>query len=464
MEFWGIALIIVLLYAKSLNYNYVIDDYVRREGYLWIVPTQGQDPKFYDTKPTWYYRAFMIGMHIVNSFLVYTLFGWQGALLFAVHPLSVWGVVWVTGNYYATTAYFVLISYFFITTLPHIIGIPVGLIFFFAALHSTADALTFPFFFLLTGNWLGCLTFIPLAIFFNQKRWKTGIKHRTFIVKGKRVESLKWEWRRPIFMTKVMGRYIDTFLFPMKTYYFGSWGERIREDKKEWDFYHSANREFWVALVLCCSVFAIGLSTNPTATLWFFVLMGIHSQFTILGQPFAQRYLYLPQIGLCVVVGSLLPTYAVFALAGFYACRTMATIPNWKCQEDLLTNEFKMNPERGSAFSAISQYYISRKKLATYPPWQVNQVAAYMRRAISLNPESWVIHMNFTAYLVMIGKIDEAIAANERTIELMKKYCTDRERPNIEGSIKQLAWLCNLRVEAKKQAKKAERVNRKVKG
>jgi len=466
MPFYLIALIIFLIYFKTLNYHYVIDDYVRREGYLWNVPKEGQNPTFYDTKPTKKYRLFMIGMHIVNTFLIYTLWGWQGALLFAVHPMSVWGVAWVTGNYYATTAYFTLISYFFITQILNPFGLMAGAIFFLCALNSTADAMSFPFLFLMTGNWLGCITFLPLIYFMNGKRWVTGFGTRKEIVKGKQVDIISWDWRRPFFMTKVMARYIETFFFPRKFYFFGPWAERIRESKAEWDFYHAPNKEFWISLLICFATFISGMMIHPTATLWFFVLMGIHSQFTVLGQPFAQRYLYLPQVGLCVVVGTLFINNPaiIYALAGFYVCRSFTVLPNWQHQEDLLLNETTMHPERGSGHSAIAQYYISRKKLIEYPPWKINEISSHMRRAAILQPENWVISMNFCAYLVMIGKIDEAIAANERTIMLMEKYATEREKPGIPGAVKQLEWLKNLRVEAKRQAKLAQKANDRRKG
>ena len=456
MNFLTIALLIFFLYAKSLRYNYVIDDAVRREQYLWCVPDKGLDPKFYDTKPSPWYRLFMIGMHIVNTFIIYTLWGWQGALIFAVHPMSVWGVAWLTGNYYATTAYFTLISYFFATQAPLAIGIPASLIFFYCALNSTVDAMTYPFFLALTGHPGFLLMGAPLIVFLNRERWKVGLQTRVDIIKGKQVDELSWSWNRPILMTKIMARYIETFFLPMKVYFFDSWAEDIRESREAWDGYHAPNKQFWVSLLLCLSVFIGGMLIHPIGTMWFFVFMGLHSQFKVLGQPFAQRYLYLPQIGLCVVLGTVLANYpiALFMYAGALAFKTWQVIPNWEHQTKILENEVAMMPNRGGSYSALAQYYISRKKLLEYRPWKVNYVSSLIRHAVDLSPESWVVNMNFCAYLVMVGKIDEAIATNEKTIALLEKYGTERERPNIEGAVKQLEWLRNLRVDAIKQAKK----------
>ena len=465
MSFYLIAVLILILYVKSINYKYVIDDYVRREGYLWNVPTEGQNPAFFDTKPTRTYRMFMIGMHIVNSWIIYMLWGWQASLIFAVHPMSVWGVVWVTGNYYATTAYFTLIAYFFLTQLPTLVGIPVGLVFYLCALHSTVDALTFPFFMTMINPIVGLFTFFPLGIFLSSKRWRTGLKTRLNIIKGKQVEHINWEWKRLFFMTKVMANYIMSFVFPNKLFYFDLWAERVRESKEDWEYYHAPNEEFWIALAICLMTFSVGMAIHPTATLWFFVLMSIHSQFKVLGQPFAQRYLYLPMIGLCVVVGHLFNPQVIVFIAGMLAMKTWTVIPQWKDQETLLTNEATMNPLRGSAHSALAQFYLSRKKLVEYPHWQINHISSHIRRAKMLQPDNWVISMNFCAFLVMIGRVDEAIRENECTLELMEKFCTEREKTGIEGTIKQLEWLRNLRIKAKqeaeKQKKKAEKKKKK---
>jgi hypothetical protein len=454
MNFIIIALIILALYIKSLKYNYVIDDYVRREEYLWNVPKESQHPKFFDTRPSEYYRLFMIGMHIVNSLVVYLLWGWQASLLFAVHPMSAWGVAWVTGNYYATTAYFTLIAYFFLVKMPLLIGVPAGMIFFYCALNSTVDSMSFPFIFLF-GHFWGLMTFIPLIYFMGRKRWKTGLATRVEIIKGKQVEDQHWEWRRIFLMTKVMARYIEHFFFPDKVYFFGKWCEKIRESRANWDYYHACNREFWISLAIFLATAFVSFMIHPVGAIWFFVLMGLHSQFKVLGQPFAQRYLYLPMIGLCVVLGTGLANHPdiLFMIVGFYIYKAWTVIPNWKDQKTLLENEVLMNPERGGAYSALSQYYISKKKLIEYPHWEINLVSSHIRKAVLLEPESWVVWMNFTAYLIMIGKIEEGIKANERTIELMEKYATEREKPNIKGSREQLQWLKNLLVDMQKNAK-----------
>jgi len=190
-----ICALVVLLYARTINYFYVIDDNVKRDGYMYEVPLDGAPPSLWTKKPPKLYRVFMIGMHCVNVSVIYLLWGWAPALLFAVHPLSVWGTAWVTGNYYATTAYFCLIAYYILHVFPNIYGALAAMALFTAALNSTVCCITFPFLFLFIGTPWGLTLFFPLFMYLRGKRFTTGIETRLAFNRNKRVNS-KLTWRR----------------------------------------------------------------------------------------------------------------------------------------------------------------------------------------------------------------------------------------------------------------------------
>ena len=179
-----ITLLIVALYARTWNYRYVVDDFVQRDGYLYDIPMEGPKPEFWNQGPSIWYRIFMVGMHCVNSFVVYLLWGWAPALLFAVHPLSVWTTAWVTGNYYGTTAYFILIAYYITHTFANanialvVLTNAIGLLIYAAALNSTITSIGYAFF-MLTSFPVGIVNFFPLAMFFTGKRFQTGYAIRT---------------------------------------------------------------------------------------------------------------------------------------------------------------------------------------------------------------------------------------------------------------------------------------------
>lgn len=449
-----IWLIIIALYWKTYNYHYVIDDYVKRDGYP--LPLKEKiDPKFYDTKPTWYYRAFMIGMHCVNSTIISLLWGWEPALLFAVHPMSIWGTAWVTGNYYATTAYFTLIAYFIIHQFPGIVGASAGAAIFWAALNSTYDCMAFPFLFLFNGNWWGLAFFVPLILWLKSARFQAGLKCRSTIANKKKLKMTGWRMSRLALMTKLVAYYIFTWFWPMKVCFFILWGEFNLDFQDIYDELHAWNEQFWISLVLCLGVFGAGCLINFEMTMWFFLFIGLHSQFNMLGQFYAQRYLYLAQVGLCVLVGTALSGHpeAIFFIAGFLAMKTYKAIDSFAHQEYLLLNEVSENPERGDSHSLVAQYYMSKNPINSYPPWMVNRISMFIRRSVILNERSWANWMNLAAFYIFTNRIDDAIAATKKCKELLKDVGADEQAEALKKLDAQIIDYENMNVQFKRDQK-----------
>ena len=71
MALFLICALVFALYWRTLNYYYVIDDNVKRNGYMYEVPLEGPPPDHWATKPPKLYRVFMIGMHCVNTAIIY---------------------------------------------------------------------------------------------------------------------------------------------------------------------------------------------------------------------------------------------------------------------------------------------------------------------------------------------------------------------------------------------------------
>lgn len=414
---WIIALVI-LLYIRTLNYNYVVDDYVERDGYLYDIPMEGPGHSFWSRKPSPWYRLFMIGMHCVNVSIIYMLWGWAPALLFAVHPVAVWGTAWVTGNYYATTTYFCLIAYYILHTFPNVWGAIVAMSIYAVALNSTICAIGFPFLFF--SPW-GLTMFFPLIMFLTGKRFKTGIAIRTRFNATSKVNT-KFTLKRLVLMTKLVARYIYTIFVPDKLGLFSSYGNRIQDHQDRYDKMHKIDGEFWSSLFLCLTVFGVGLVINPAATIWFFVFIGVHSQFKIMGQFYAQRYLYLPMVGLCVIAGTVLQHYplALTAVVTFLIVRTHLFIPAWRNQETMLRHDMEMYPENPHTWNNGVNYLLGEKDGVFKNPYCMHEAALWMIRALSLAPDDYEVHMNAAAYYNAIGQIGLVLHHTERAMECLK--------------------------------------------
>lgn len=418
----GLLLIIALvvaLYARTLGYNYIIDDNVKREGYMYEVPLTAPPPDFFDTRPSKWYRAFMIGMHCVNVSIIYMLWGWCPALLFAVHPMGVWGTAWVTGNYYATTAYFTLISYLLLHTFPNAWGALAAMPIFAAALNSTICAINFPFIFLFIQPAWGLAMFLPLGAYLTGKKFKTGIKIRYSFHENKKLVDTKFTWRRLVLMIKVVGRYTYTAVVPSRLGLFTPFGHTLRDNQALYDHFHAVNKNFWASLGLIVGLFVLGLMVNPVGAFWFFGILSLHSQFNLTGQFYAQRYLYLPLVGLCIVVGQLIAPYPVVVavIVTFLVIRTHLFIPAFRNQEMLLRNDLENYPEYSQSYNNMAQFYLNKHPL---PAWRINEVACYLLRARDLEPESWEIEMNLACFFAMTNQVGMARTHTARSLELLR--------------------------------------------
>ena len=442
MPLFVILLIIIALYARTYNNYYLIDDYSPRHQYP-HPEKKTKDPKFYLTKPNWWVHPFMIAMHCVNTSIIYLLWGWAPAILFAVHPMTMWGAAWLTGNWYATTTYFILISFYFLTHFPGW-GIAPAMIFYYVAMYSTFDAIPYPFILILSGNILPGVLMLPLTgMFLSSRKFQDGLKGRESINKGRYIDRMDFPINRLAVMVKTTALYVQEALIPMKIKLFEPYGESIRDHQHIYDKMHAWNANFWAALALLVVTFFGGLLVSPLGTLWFFVFIGLHCQFQLTGQNYAQRYLYIALPGMCLVAGTILVKWpwVLMMAVGFMICKTHTYMKKWKNQEDFLISEIDTVPERAGTYGTLFQLYFTIASIEGYQPYMINLMGYLIRRSVEMDQNCWQTRMNLCAYLCKIGRAEEGIAEGEDTLKLMEKHCNIHERHLIdELKDQQIRW------------------------
>lgn len=421
MELFLIIALVFLLYIRTLDYKYVIDDNVRRQGYMYDIPLQAPAPEFFNTKPTKVYRLFLIAMHATNVAIVYFIWGFAPALIFAVHPVCVWGTAWVTGNYYATTAFFTLIAFYIMHIFPNVWGAIAAIPFYVSALNSTVCAINFPFVLALTGNPIGgAIMALPLVRYLTGKKFKTGMNTRTGFVSGKKMSDKRpFNISRLILMTKVVGRYTFTSIYPDRLGLFGGWGNEILDNPDKFKQLHTADRDFWKALALIAGVATVGCFFSWQGTVWFFAIIALHSQFNLMGQFYAERYLYLAVIGLCVVAGTVLAPYPMLLaiVVTIMVVRTHFFIPVFTNMETIWQSDMDTYPSFGEVYSNMAQYHLNRKPI---PAWRVNQIAAWLFKALEMEPNSWKIHMNVACFFAVTQQWGECLKFTNSTIKILE--------------------------------------------
>jgi hypothetical protein len=446
-----LLLAIVVLYWRTLKYNYLIDDAVKRNGYLYEAPVTAPPADIYKQRPSAWYRLFMIGMHCVNTSIIFLLWGWGPALLFAVHPVGVWGTVWVTGNYYATTLYFMLISYYILHVFPNVIGFSVAASIYVAALNSTICALPFPVFLIATGNWWGIPMFFPVWKFMSGRRFQTGYKKRSDFVKEHRVKT-PFRSRRLILMTKVMAYYTYTVLFPDRLFMFTPFGENVHDDQKCYDLMHKADWRFWSSFILCLTVLGAGMVIHPVGTLWYFLFMGLHSQFKIMGQFIALRYVYVSMVGMCVVFGTVLQSHPILMTIAvtYLVIRTHYFIPAFSNMENLWKNDLGAFPHSAMAWNNVAAYYMNLGTEGNNASWKINRLAFYIIKAYEMNPNKWEITMNMACFYAIMGQWPMCLKYTDKAIELLEPVA-DKPTSPLQQMYRQRERIIKMAEEAVKQ-------------
>ena len=404
MEIGLIILGIFVLYWRTQNYHYIIDDIVRRWGYLYDVPEVSPHPSFYSSKPSKWRHLWLSINHALNVWLVYLIWGFVPAILFAFSPVSVPCTAWITGGYYAVTTLFTLTAYFFLTNYPGFIGIALSSIFFTAALGSTITCLGFPFIFLIFNHW-GLFLFWPVMMYLNGRRFSKGYAIRNM---GK--QDHFGIHKIPV-MIKTVAYYIYKTVFPYRMAFFQHFGEDYVRDEKCKKDMSSFDKWFWISVFSIILFIVIGWQFSPFGVIWFLFLISPFSQFKVLGQFVAERYMYLPSIGWYLILGSALAPYPVllWLVVGLYVLRSHTYIPAYERIESLYESGIKNHPDCLANYANLGERYIHTGRLL--------EGKNILKKGIDLDPENFLCYTNMAAFWVQVRDINKGLYYTEKSIE-----------------------------------------------
>lgn len=396
---------IFLLYWRCLDSYYMIDDIVRRWGFLYEVPETSPHPSFFSTKPTKWRHFFPIIVHSINVWIVYITFGWVPAILLAFSPLSVVGTAWITGSYYAVTTLFTLTTYYFLVHYPDAGGALLACLFFAASLGSTITCIGVPFIFLVFPGW-GLALFFPMAMYLLGRRFTKGFQIRDM---GKQ-DSFNIKTKIPV-MTKTMAYYIHLVVFPYRLSFFRRFGEDYVKDKEIRADLESFNKWFWISLLTVFLFLFIGWQFSPVGTVWFLATMAPFSQFKVLGQFVAERYVYLPAIGWYLILGSALAPipWLLAVVVVLYALRTHFYIPAYHNMESLYLDGIRNDSKCLANYANLGERYIHiGEMLKGYQTLQ---------RGLAIDPDNFLCYTNTAAYWIQVKDLQRGLYYTEKAIE-----------------------------------------------
>ena len=418
-----IALVNLLFYYKTFSYKYVSDDILsaqrpgekeRWKHILWTIEgyLKAGNPRTDHVLTTLIHTLVCIGIYLGFGANDVSLLG---ALLFAVNPINNQVAVWISGRGYALSA----LGMVWALSLPWWLGLLPLLV----ACYSNAGFFM-PVVLLGSSHWIA-LAFIPIVwgLYFNMFRKNVKQKmNMEMFEEDKKIEPFKL-----ILATKTFGFYLSHALVPIKTTFYHSFLESLAGSKKMRA--RTLCRFFWIGLA---AIVAMGfyIMTHRWdmvcfGILWWCVGIAPFLNFMRLQQEIAERYVYVANVGLSVILASVLVNYPVAAgfVLAMYATKMWFGMEAYKDDFWLIEHAVLNSPDSWFAWNARAhQRWVAQSHQEAIIFWVI---------ALRLSPNEFKLLINIASALALMGpsKHKEAleyIAQAEKNIPGgQEKQCAD---------------------------------------
>jgi hypothetical protein len=404
-----IVLFNLLFYIKTFHFKYVSDDILSSQRspeknpfwhYVWVLEGKLKSVSYTQMEKgnANFHLPFVDHLitTLIHSFVcvgIYLGFGTNNvsllaAFLFSVNPMNNQVAVWISGRGYALSA----LGMVWALTIPW----QFGFIALMVACYSNAGF--FMPIVLLGSKHPQILFFLPIVwgIYFNQfrKNVKQKIEMETFD------EDRKLEPFKIILALKTFGFYVSHSLIPIKNTFYHSLLESLAGSKK-----HRARtlcRFFWIGLV-CFLAMAWYVFTHKWdmicfGMLWWCVGIAPFLNIMRMQQEISERYAYLPNIGLMVILSYCIcwNPYIVGAFIAMYATKMWFYMEAYKDDFWLIEYATMNSPDSWFAWNARAH---TRLHAQSFKEAQIFWVIA-----LNLSPKEFKLLMNIAGTLFMMGQ------------------------------------------------------------
>ncbi len=301
--------VVFLFYARTLSFTFCIDDCE-----VAAASDPGKPPKNIFIEIWWAWKGKYYNqnrpliphlihfiLHWANCLLVYFAFGhtpesFLAALLFAVAPAGCQGSVWLSGGPYLTSTTCVLLMYLFKPVTP--LFYPAAPLFYWAS-FSWAFSSTFAPIVFLFSPWWWLVFLIPVMAVIKFKHCKKVLKYKLDITPTR---TKKLTFFRIVLYFKTLGYYFCLAFIPTRLGVYHDYLYTYGLTEAETRAWEKPDRFFFIGLaVIYVLITNLLWNYNPAVfgLFWFVALISQWCNFPItIQQAVAERYIYLPSIGL----------------------------------------------------------------------------------------------------------------------------------------------------------------------
>jgi Flp pilus assembly protein TadD len=448
---------------QGLNGKSVLWAFTNGHAGFWIPLTWISfmlDFELWGLNPGGYHLTNLI-FHIANTLLLFLLFRkmtqqtWQSAFvaaLFALHPLRVETVAWVTERKYVLSTFFWILTmwtYGRYTERPGPFRYLLALLTFASSLMANQIAVTLPFVLLLMDCWpLG--RFQPGLIldesYLDVRKPKDPKKERMSVFR------LIWEKAPFFFLAAVfsivafltqrkVGATLSVDSLPIATRISNALVSYVTYIcKMIWPsklavFYPHPGGSLPMWQVTGAALLLLGISIGVIRTLrrrpyltvgWFWylgTLVPVIGLVQVGDQAMADRFTYIPLIGLFIMIvwgvsefllkrrHLEIPAFIVAALVLAVLCiRSWHQVQYWRNSVTLFDHTLKVTTQNSLIHTSLGNVLTQQGKY--------DLAMAHLTKAVQLKPEHPSAHINLAVALMQLGKLEEAITHYTKALQL----------------------------------------------
>jgi protein O-mannosyl-transferase len=380
------------------------------------------------------YHSENVPLHAINSILVllvvYAIFGnialaFLASLLFLTHPVQTEAVSWISGRSSLLFLAFYLASFLLyvrFTREPAKRLLLSGSAGFFAlSMFSKEMAASLP------------LLIIAYDMYFptGKRFWKRAVGYIPYVaivityifIRGSLLETVSqmgwWGggWSTTFYtMTKALMEYIAVLVFPLTLCARHIIGLSVS----------------WAEPAVLISIAILGLITLVAwalfrkqrglsfAVAWIFITLLPVSNIIPLKALMAERFLYLPSIGFCLLAALLIEKLrrrsklvaiaVAVALIMVYSMRTVIRNEDWKTAVSISQKTLQVSPFDPWVFTSLGAYYMDRD--------EVGKALQPLRKAAALGPNFALARSSLGACYLKLGRFDDAAKELAKAVSL----------------------------------------------
>lgn len=448
IEVLSILGVIALLYGRLINYGEVVDDtpaFDRRRtwkdaGKWW--PPRRTIWKLHGSatvKSIKWDRVITIGIHALACLMVYFTFGrdktsWMAAMLFAVHPVNNQVSCWLNGKRYGINTILVCLMWMLgawgvvvwcLTPLFQISALPALFLYFWK-------------------GWGWPLLLLPIAYFIGWNK-DGGFLPRWFRGRLKNVNSkvfVELSARKWIIYFKSFGFYVRQYLWPRNIFMWHSFLEEYGMTKEETEKSFKMDRDFYFGVLAFVSFIVLIILNRGNVAgfglFWWVLFISVFCNFVTITQTIAERYTYLPGVGLMVAVAYYLDIPSFCLLVAWYASKMDAWMYIYRSMYFYLKHHMLLNPKSPRGWVFYTDHFIKtaclEKEAETegskaHRMMSLVNALVYLSQAIVHSPNNCRLHLSLSVVYLHMGNY---FLSRTHLEKAKKNIVLDYEKPLME--------------------------------